>query len=69
MQSHIVRGAIKAFLDASKVYLFLDNDNAGETATSEIMARYNGKCVDMRHTFAPYNDFNDYLLGNGNKKV
>lgn len=61
--------AIKAFSDASKVYLFLDNDIAGETATNEIMARYNGKCVDMRHTFAPYNDFNDYLLGNGNKKV
>lgn len=57
--------AVKAFSEASRVFLYLDNDNAGETATMEIKARYGAKCVDMRHTFKPHNDFNDYLMAYG----
>lgn len=43
------------------VYLLLDNDNAGDKATSELLTAL-PNATDNRDWFAPHNDINDYLL-------
>lgn len=44
----------------NQVYLALDNDDGGESATKEILAAIPG-AVDIRSRFAPCKDVNDYL--------
>lgn len=42
-----------------KVYLFLDNDSAGQTASKIIMSDV-PNCINLSEKFLPYNDFNDW---------
>lgn len=44
----------------NQVYLALDNDEGGESATKEILAAIPG-AIDIRGKFAPYKDLNDFL--------
>ncbi|MFN3315234.1 MAG: toprim domain-containing protein [Raineya sp.] len=50
---------------AKKVFLFLDNDTAGNQAT-EIFMSLGGACVvkDCRNIYKNYKDFNEFLKGN-----
>ena len=44
-----------------KIYLCLDNDEAGNSATHQILEQL-PDAIDIRGKFAPYKDVNDYLL-------
>ena len=45
------------------VHCYLDNDDAGRTATGSIMKTYPGIAVDESHKYGEYNDLNDFLVG------
>ena len=47
------------------IHCFLDNDTAGQCATTSIKSLYEMKTIDESFRYADYNDVNDYLL---NKK-
>lgn len=49
--------------DAKQVFLFLDNDKAGQTATDELTQHFNNFALvkDKRNIFAGYKDFGDYV--------
>lgn len=44
----------------NQIYLALDNDDGGESATKEILAAIPG-AIDIRGKFAPFKDLNDFL--------
>jgi len=44
----------------SKIYLFLDNDNAG-TITKEEFYKVNSNCIDCSNIYKAHKDFNDFL--------
>lgn len=44
------------------IYLFLDNDKAGDGATSELIREYGEKCHDCRHYYQNHKDFNEQIL-------
>lgn len=48
--------------NSSKIYLALDNDQAGDQATAKMLASL-PNAIDLREKFAPYSDLNDYLCG------
>jgi hypothetical protein len=41
---------------------YLDNDEAGRSATDRLMSWMGGRIVDRSGIFAPFNDYNDYLI-------
>lgn len=45
---------------SSKIYLALDNDQAGDQATAQMVAALSN-AIDIRTKFKPHNDINDYL--------
>jgi len=53
--------------DIENLYLFLDNDDAGEKATKQLTEHYsqNTKTYDCRHLYNAYKDFNDFLISRG----
>lgn len=52
----------------NQVYLALDNDDGGESATKEILAAIPG-AIDIRSRFAPAKDINDYLTTNKPSRI
>ena len=46
----------------NKIYLFLDNDKAGEDTQREFYSM-NDKCVNCSNIYAGYKDFNEFLKG------
>ena len=46
----------------NKIYLFLDNDKAGEDTQREFYSM-NDKCVNCSNIYAGYKDFNEFLQG------
>ena len=44
------------------IHCFLDNDEAGRTATKEITKAYPGISIDESYRYQSYNDLNDFLL-------
>ena len=46
----------------NEVLLFLDNDEAGKRATSELIAAGITKCIDMCGGYSEYKDLNDSLV-------
>lgn len=44
------------------IYLFLDNDKAGDGATAELIRRYGDRCQDCRHYYREKKDFNELLM-------
>ncbi len=60
-------GEVKLLLPYLKEYesihCYLDNDEAGKTATKTIMQYYTDMAVDESHRYKGYNDLNDFLAG------
>ncbi len=53
------------FENYQTIHCFLDNDTAGQCATTSIKSLYEMKTIDESFRYTDYNDVNDYLL---NKK-
>lgn len=53
----MVKGLIKKY---ELVYLYFDNDNAGNIATDEMLLFDN--CIDLRFKYRNYKDLNDFIL-------
>lgn len=60
-------GEVKLLLPYMKrydsIHCYLDNDDAGRTATKTIMTAYPYMAVDESHRYKRYNDLNDFLAG------
>lgn len=52
----------------TKIFSFLDNDGAGNTATNEIKAQFKGSFLDMRYLYTNFKDYNEKLTSNEIKK-
>ena len=53
------------FEEYKKVFLALDNDEAGTKATQKYLKILGAKCTDIRYLYKNGSkDLNDYLLGN-----
>lgn len=60
-----IKRAHAYFEAVERVYLLLDNDVKGREVTADIVAIYGEKVVDKSAHFAPYKDFNEYLMKGG----
>ena len=47
--------------NAKTVFLILDNDEAGDKATAQFVAKFGNLAQDKRNVLHGYNDYNDYL--------
>ena len=57
-------GQLLPFLkDYDSIHCYLDNDDAGKTATKRIIAAFPDMAVDESHRYKGYNDLNDFLAG------
>ena len=60
-------GEVKLLLpylkEYASIHCYLDNDDAGKTATKTIMSAYPDVVVDESHKYTGYNDLNDCLAG------
>ena len=56
-----VKQLITFLKEYDSVHCFLDNDDAGKTATRSIVRAYPNKAVDESHRYRGYNDLNDFL--------
>lgn len=52
----------------SALYLLLDNDNAGDTATQTLTGAFGNVAQDKRSHYAQFNDLNDYLVAQNGKR-
>ena len=60
-------GEVKQLLPYMKgydsIHCYLDNDDAGKTATKTIMKAYPDMTIDESYRYKGYNDLNDFLAG------
>lgn len=60
-------GEVKQLLPYLKEYdsihCYLDNDDAGKTATKTIMKTFPDMTIDESHRYKGYNDLNDFIAG------
>jgi hypothetical protein len=56
-----VKQLIPFLKEYDSVHCYLDNDDAGKTATRSIVRAYPNKAVDESHRYRGYNDLNDFL--------
>ena len=57
-----VNKAIPYLNDCSVINCYLDNDNAGRTALSELTAIYGSTVIDRSSLYSEFNDLNEYLV-------
>ena len=57
-----VRVLLPYLKEYDSIHCFLDNDEAGRTATKEIAKAYPGISIDESYRYQSYNDLNDFLL-------
>ena len=57
-----VNKAIPFLNDYSVVNCYLDNDNAGRTALTELTAIYGTTVIDRSSLYSGFNDLNEYLI-------
>lgn len=57
-----VNKAIPFFNDYSVINCYLDNDNAGRTALTELSAIYGTTVIDRSSLYSGFNDLNEYLI-------
>ena len=57
-----VRVLLPYLKEYDSIHCFLDNDEAGRTATKEITKAYPGISIDESYRYQSYNDLNDFLL-------
>lgn len=64
-----LKRALPYFDRAKRIYLCLDNDEAGHKTVADISAIYPNKVVDKSDSYSPFKDFNGYLMNkkNGNQ--
>lgn len=60
-----VNKAILYLNDYSVINCYLDNDNAGRTALSELTAIYGSTVIDRSSLYSGFNDLNDFLCQRG----
>ena len=60
-----IKRAYAYFDGVERVYLLLDNDDKGREVTANILAIYGEKAVDKSAHYAPYKDFNEFLMKGG----
>jgi DNA primase len=65
----IARKGLELLKEASKVYLFLDNDPAGNEATGIFTTHFGKACKDCRNIYSPHKDFNDFLTNCTNRTL
>ena len=58
----MVSRTINLLQNYSCVKLFLDNDEAGNKATTRLINEINLPVTDYRYLFNKYKDLNDYLI-------
>lgn len=60
-------GEVKQLLpylkDYDSIHCYLDNDDAGKTATNTIMKSFPDMAIDESYRYKGYNDLNDFLAG------
>jgi DNA primase len=59
----LARKGLELLKEASKVYLFLDNDPAGDEATEIFTTHFGRACKACRNIYSPHKDFNEFLIG------
>lgn len=57
-----VNKAIPYLDDYSVINCYLDNDNAGQTALSEVTAKFSPAVIDRSSLYLGFNDLNEYLI-------
>ncbi|KDS35563.1 toprim-like family protein [Parabacteroides distasonis str. 3776 D15 iv] len=57
-----VNKAIPYLNGYTEINCYLDNDNAGRTAFSELTAIYGSTVIDRSSLYSEYNDFNEFLI-------
>jgi DNA primase len=57
----IARKGLELLEGAGKVYLFLDNDPAGDQATEIFTTHFGRACKDCRKIYYPQKDFNEFI--------
>lgn len=62
-----IRRVYGLFSDATRVFLMLDNDISGMATTNALKAKFGDKIVDKSYHYAPYKDFNEYLMRRNTK--
>lgn len=60
-----VNKAVPYIQDYSLINCYLDNDNAGRTALSELTAIYGTTVIDRSPLYSGFNDLNDFLCQRG----
>ncbi len=60
-----VNKAVPDIQDYSLINCYLDNDNAGTTALSELTALYDTTVIDRSSLYSGFNDLNDFLCQRG----
>ena len=58
-----VRSLLPYLKEYDSIHCYLDNDDAGKTATKTIVSAYPDVVVDESHKYKGYNDLNDCLAG------
>jgi len=58
----LARKGLELLQGANKVYLFLDNDPAGDQATETFATHFGKNCKDCRNIYRNQKDFNEFLL-------
>ena len=57
-----VNKAVPFLKDYRTINCYLDNDNAGQTALSELTAIYGSTVIDRSTLYSEFNDLNDFLV-------
>ena len=57
-----VNKAVPYLKDYTAINCYLDNDNAGQTALSELTAIYGSTVIDLSTLYSEFNDLNDFLV-------
>lgn len=57
-----VNKAVPFLRGYKKINCYLDNDNAGQTALSELTAIYGSTVIDRSTLYSEFNDLNDFLV-------
>lgn len=56
-----VNKAVLYLKDYTAIHCYLDNDNAGQTALTELTAIYGSAVIDRSTLYSEFNDLNEYL--------
>ncbi len=58
----LLESTFKELSKYEKYFLYLDNDNSGDNAVSQLKTTFPDKVIDCRFTYGQYKDLNDFLI-------